>query len=70
MVLSCRCSASSSAIFLTIRVVLSISVSGLECCTLVTDVFFELANGKIPLRLQANMSERDLSSQNSASALS
>ena len=44
LILTCLCSASSSAIFRTMRVVLSICVSALGACALNTLVFVSFAN--------------------------
>lgn len=63
VILTCRCFASSSTIFIAIRVVLSICVSGLETCALNTDVLDSLANVQSPLLHLVGKSGRGRSNQ-------
>lgn len=61
--LASRCSVSSSTICLTIRVVLSIEVSGLESYTLNRLFFVSFVNFQFPLRFKAGCTKRGLSNQ-------
>lgn len=61
--LACRCSASSSTICLTIRVVLSIAVSGLEVYSLNRLSFVNFVNFQFPLLFWDGRTKRGLSNQ-------
>ncbi len=62
-ILICRCSASSSTIFRTMRVVLSIGVSALGVCVLNTLVFVSFAKWQSPLWFHPGGSEQGRSNQ-------
>ena len=56
-ILACRCTASSSTIFRTMRVVLSIGVSGVETFALIAVAFVRFANGHSPPWFHLGISE-------------
>ena len=64
-ILACRCSASSSTICLTTRVVLSIAVSGLDSYTLNRLFFVSFVNFQFPL-FRVGRTKRGLSNQRHA----
>lgn len=65
-ILACRCSASSSTICLTTRVVFSIAVSGLDSYTLNRLFLDSFVNYQFPLLLKVRWTKLGLSTQRQA----